>query len=853
MTKSGGTRAHRVRGAGETERKTIAGGARARLRPLGRVLKGLALALTAVLLLTAGAAIWGAARVTVERPPAPPVVNDVTRLNPIPVRRVVAPATIEEIVAAVRESDGPVSVGGGRYSMGGQTAAPNGVQIDMRRFDRVLAFDSVGKTITVQPGIRWRQVQERIDPANLSVKIMQTYSNFTVGGSLSVNVHGRYVGLGPLILSVRAIKVVLADGTVVEATPTKNPEIFYGAIGGYGGLGVIVEATLDLADNVRVKRTDRTMPIGEYARWFANQVRDSASVVFHNADVYPDGYETVNAVSYVRTDDPVTVPERLIPRDQSYRANRAAYWVISEWPFGKGIRRNVIDPLLYRGEPVSWRNHEASYDVAELEPSSRDASTYVLQEYFVPVGRFDDFVPKMAHVLRAHDVNVINVSIRHARPDPGSLLAWGREEVFAFVLYYKQGTDAGARRAVGTWTRELIDSVLSVGGSYYLPYQPWATEAQFRRAYPRAPEFYALKRRLDPTNKFRNTLWDRYYTPRLDPTRAELAPASRARLDGAAGYRRDEGQTFLTHPEWYIVYSSEEYADWMKDRLPTDFPYLESIGQYWVNYGEALRATRHEYPFNAGYHAMLGVIGTSYSAELAIKALYENTIGRFTGWTAGHELTAEDRFAHDVAADYGRFIHVDPWYAYGFGARLRELWTEVPLWGPHPLRKWERRFFLTAEYGFKAAYAGLIGVGTHAAYEPQAERMQMVVAGWADSLARRDTTVRVEARLDSAHALVSTPRYDGFRDAVLALARTGATATITEVAGNDDILLTGVAPADWRWRGEPAAARVTYALPLPSDPARKRVVMRVPVRDLLPTLAALGAEGRVGVDHVYDY
>ena len=129
--------------------------------------------------------------------------------------------------------------------MGGQTATPGGLQIDMRTFNRVLAFDSINKTITVQPGIRWRDIQRRIDPANLSVKIMQTYADFTVGGSMSVNVHGRYIGQGPLALSIRSFKIVLADGSLVEASATVHPEIFYGAIGGYGGLGVIVEATLE--------------------------------------------------------------------------------------------------------------------------------------------------------------------------------------------------------------------------------------------------------------------------------------------------------------------------------------------------------------------------------------------------------------------------------------------------------------------------------------------------------------------------------------------------------------------------------------------------------------------------------
>src|SRR5829696_7518192 len=233
------------------------------------------------------------------------VVNDVTGMNPIEVAGIVTPRSVEQVIQAVRSTRGPISVGGGRFSMGGHTASSNALQLDMRGMNRVLAFYPAERRIRVESGIRWCDIQRFIDPHGLSVKIMQTYANFTVGGSLSVNVHGRYVGLGPLIMSVRRIQVVLADGTVVEATPTENSEIFYGAIGGYGGLGVITEATLDLADNVRVKRQDRTMPIGAYRDWFVHHVRDSAAVVFHNADIYPDEYERVNAVSYVRTDEPV--------------------------------------------------------------------------------------------------------------------------------------------------------------------------------------------------------------------------------------------------------------------------------------------------------------------------------------------------------------------------------------------------------------------------------------------------------------------------------------------------------------------------------------------------------------------
>jgi FAD/FMN-containing dehydrogenase len=464
----------------------------------------------------AALALWPVIRPPVNPPRSPLIVDDVSQLNPIRVSEILAPTTTGEIAEAVRRYAGPISIGGARHSMGGQIATAGALFIDMRAFNRILELSPSAKTIRVQAGASWRQVQEAIDPAGLSVEVMQSYANFTVGGSLSVNVHGRYVGLGPIIRSVKSMTVVLADGSLVEASPTQHPEIFDGVIGGYGGLGVITEASLALTDNVRVKRHTEIMPIATYRRYFLDHVRHNKSAVFHNANILANDDGRVRAVTFLQTDEPVTIRDRLRPRNGAYWLDRLALWIESEWPFGKSIQRDILDPIYFAGEPVMWRNYEASYDAAELEPASRASSTYVLQEYFVPEARFDAFVPVMQSVLNRHAVNVVNVSIRHATADRRSLLSWApTTDVFAFVIYYKQRTDAAARQAVGVWTRELIDAALDVGGSYYLPYQVHATEKQFRRAYPRAGEFFALKQRVDPTNRFRSEFLDRYYHPTM--------------------------------------------------------------------------------------------------------------------------------------------------------------------------------------------------------------------------------------------------------------------------------------------------------------------------------------------------
>ena len=454
------------------------------------------------------------------------IVNDVTGLNPIPVFAVATPTTVAEVQEAVRRTQGPLSIGGGRFSMGGQTASPGSLQLDLRGLNQVVRFQPVERVLRVQAGARWCDVQRFVDPHGLAVKIMQSYANFTVGGSLSVNVHGRYVGLGPLVLSVRALSLVLPSGEQVEASPTENPELFFGAIGGYGGLGVIVEAELDLAENVRVARSSETMPVEAYLEHFLSEVRHSTEAVFHNADLYPPHYASVRSVTWRVTDEQPTVPHRVMPARRGYPLHRYFIWAATETPLGKWRRQHLVDRLLHARARVHWRNYEAGYDVAELEPASRRFTTYVLQEYFVPVARLGEFVPRLREILQRHRVNVVNVSIRHALPDPGTLLAWAREECFAFVLYYKQRTRPNARQRVAVWTRELIDAALDCGGAYYLPYQVHATPEQFRRAYPRWREFFDLKRRVDPDYRLRNALWDAYYAPTLQPAEPAAPPES---------------------------------------------------------------------------------------------------------------------------------------------------------------------------------------------------------------------------------------------------------------------------------------------------------------------------------------
>jgi FAD/FMN-containing dehydrogenase len=458
----------------------------------------------------AGLALQAPSALIARAQTPPPFVNDITLLNPVRVARIAEPRTTDEIRRLVNAWPGPISIGGGRYSMGGQIAAEDSLHLDMRNFNQLVSLDPEHKTVRVQTGMRWRDLQNIIDPHDLSVKIMQSYANFTIGGALSVNAHGRYVALGPLINSVRRIQLVLPGGLQTEVSPTDDSELFYGAIGGYGGVGIITEVELDLAPNVRMERHIQRMPVSQYSAFFNKEVRDHPDAIFHNADLEPPDLDDATALTWLRTDKPVTLPERMLPAGKSYALEALEVWALAELPGAHLLRRNFVDPIQFASQAVVWRNHEASIDVASLGPIAGEGSTYALQEYFIPVAELEEFARKMSRILRAYRVNALNVSLRQSPADPGSILAWAREEVFSFVLYYRQSTSAEAQREVGIWTRQLIDASLSSRGTYYLPYQLHATQVQFDRGYPAASRFFALKARVDPRNQLRNKLWDKY-------------------------------------------------------------------------------------------------------------------------------------------------------------------------------------------------------------------------------------------------------------------------------------------------------------------------------------------------------
>ncbi len=327
----------------------------------------------------------------------------------------------------------------------------------------------------------------------------------------------------------------------------------------------------------------------------------------------------------------------------------------------------------------------------------------------------------------------------------------------------------------------------------------------------------------------------------------QAGPRSTFAID-APGYRRAKSSTYFTFPEWYIVYASEDFGKFVETGNESGFHYASAIAGFWTSFCTIKRQTYGRADAATDVSVMIYTIGLSFSAEYAVKGLWETTIGRLTEWLRGPELTAEDRFSHAVALDYAKFLYAVPWYKYPFSAKLKEFWRDTPAGGSAQLRKWERRLALSLEYGVKAGYGWLIQKAMDVSNDEDAREIMLVVRGLEPADLAAEPRLKVVKDLGEGATLVLVPRYQVFSDIAVGLSRKGR--VIAEIAGNHDILMTAIL----RDGASPPVAGLTelFSLPLSARPGWRRAGFDVRV-DALAAVVREFDRGEVAIEHLFDY
>ncbi len=447
------------------------------------------------------------------------VLDDASHLNPTVVARhlVLGPddeaAMIERLRAELREAavaGRAVAMGVARHSMGGQSLAREGTALTFNT--PICLPDRAAGTYRAQPGARWRDVIATLDPLGFSPSVMQSNDDFGIASTFSVNAHGWAVPHGPFGSTVRSIQLMLADGSVVECSRQVNSELFRHVMGGYGLLGIILSLDVEMTPNLLLKPTFDPIAAEAFATPFVRICNDpQVKMAYGRLDVSQGEFlEQALLVSY----RPAPASDHALPGVEApgtfTALSRDIYRSEIGSDLGKRFRwfmETTVGPRLATGEVT--RNSLLNEPVSAL--AGHDARrTDILHEYFVPPERFPAFLAACREIIPPSRQDLLNVTLRYLAADTDSVLAYAPTPRISAVMSFSQAKTSEAEAGMQRMTRDLIEQVLSIGGSFYLPYRLHARHDQVVRAYAKFDDFAAVKRRYDPGLLFRNALWEKW-------------------------------------------------------------------------------------------------------------------------------------------------------------------------------------------------------------------------------------------------------------------------------------------------------------------------------------------------------
>lgn len=447
-------------------------------------------------------------------------VVDARRVYRARMRTVETPRNVTEmrqVLAEAEKNDLPVCLMGTRHNLGSHAFVDGAIGMDLRGFQRVLALYPREKRITVESGITWDKIQETISVHGLAVQAMQSDNNFTVGGSLSANAHGRDLHFSTLIQSVLGFRMLLADGSIVSASRTENSELFRLAMGGYGLFGVILDVDLALEEDRVYRQSSRIMPMRALPEYFQQKIQRDAAAEFFIArpSIAPRGFLDDTIVTVWRKC--AARPENIFQLDheRNVRRDRFLFGLSREYRWGKTLRwhaEKYISLHPGNGGMVS-RNNAMRPPVSAIKMfdyhSPKD--TDIIQEFFVPIPRFAAFLEGMRDMLRDAQTNLLGLTIRYVHRDAESVLSYApREEALAAVVYINEPLAAEGRAKGDRLIQRLTRLAIEHGGTFYLTYIRDLEVEDLRRAYPDVDSFFQAKHRYDPQNRFTSRFFQNY-------------------------------------------------------------------------------------------------------------------------------------------------------------------------------------------------------------------------------------------------------------------------------------------------------------------------------------------------------
>ena len=190
---------------------------------------------------------------------------------------ILTPTSEEEIITIVQicnENHTPIKVVGARHSYNDIfCAGKEGINISLKKYNKILHIDHQNHTVRMQAGIRIPSLIKQLRPNNLSLKNLGTNIFDTIGGACSTGYHGSGMAYGIFVSDVLEMKVVTPTGEI--KTIKHDDEAFNLYAVGLGMLGIIVEVLLQCEPFYKLEVIEKKMSLEAIEKEFQTLLREN--------------------------------------------------------------------------------------------------------------------------------------------------------------------------------------------------------------------------------------------------------------------------------------------------------------------------------------------------------------------------------------------------------------------------------------------------------------------------------------------------------------------------------------------------------------------------------------------------
>ncbi len=412
-----------------------------------------------------------------------------------------SPASIEELAATIDDAGSQgrrVRVAGAGHSFS-ENVCTDGLMLKLDRMSDLIEADPSSGLVRVQGGITIHDLSLRLAAHGLAMENLGDIDVQTIAGAISTATHGTGARLGNISSQVLALKLVLADGSTLECSAERDPEIFRAARVGLGALGVIAEVTLRCVPAFTLRGIDAPAPLEETLERFEELALGNDHFEFF---VFPHASSALT-----RTNNRVEGP----PQPRSRHAAYLNDILLTNHAFGAfcrlGRRAPRLIPRINRLVTSLAGRSERIEDSSAVFASPR-LVRFTEMEYALPREHTPRAVRAVMEMIEQRGFAVpFPIEVRTVAPDDALLsTAAGRESGFVAVHMFEEMAWEPYFRAVEKIMREL-------DGRPHWGKRHFRTAATLRESYPEWDTFQAVRARLDPEGRFANEWTDRVLGP----------------------------------------------------------------------------------------------------------------------------------------------------------------------------------------------------------------------------------------------------------------------------------------------------------------------------------------------------